>query len=87
MIKRKDEQKTDLIDQMRGGKGTVEINHVVSSGDYKGRSRMIARIQLNPGTSIGYHQHTDEVGKVNWTKFLYVVRLSYLNAWDIINEL
>ena len=34
-----------------------------------------------------YHQYTDEVGKVNWTKFLYVVRLSYLNAWDIINEL
>ena len=34
-----------------------------------------------------YHQHTDDVSKVNWTKFFYVVRLSYLNAWDIINEL
>ena len=33
-----------------------------------------------------YHQYTDDVSKVNWTKIFNIVRLSYLNAWDIINE-
>ena len=33
-----------------------------------------------------YHQHTDDVNRVNWTKCINITRLGYLNIWDIVNE-
>ncbi|MDR0796442.1 MAG: M20/M25/M40 family metallo-hydrolase [Tannerella sp.] len=33
-----------------------------------------------------YHQYTDKLNKVNWTKCIHIIRLAYLNAWDIVNQ-
>ena len=32
-----------------------------------------------------YHQYTDDLSKINWTKLINITRLGYLNVWDIIN--
>ncbi len=60
MIKRIDEMKTEIREQMRGGKGNVEIIHILNKEEMKGKVRLFAKIVLNPGCSIGTHQHTDE---------------------------
>lgn len=33
-----------------------------------------------------YHQVTDEVETINWTKLVEVAKASYLNAWNLANE-
>lgn len=60
MIKRIDEMKTEIREQMRGGKGSAEIIHILNKEEMKGKVRLFAKIVLNPGCSIGTHQHVDE---------------------------
>lgn len=33
-----------------------------------------------------YHKYTDKLDKVNWAKYINVIRLGYLTTWDIVNE-
>ena len=33
-----------------------------------------------------YHQYTDDISRVNWTKCINLVRLGFLNTWDIVSE-
>ena len=60
MIKRHADQKTDHMEQMAGGKGSVGIKYFADGQDYKGRSRLLGHVTLKPGDSIGYHVHEDE---------------------------
>lgn len=60
MIKRMQEMKTEIRQQMRGGKGSVEIIHILNKEEMKGKVRLFAKIVLNPGCSIGLHEHVDE---------------------------
>ena len=47
--------------EMRGGKGTVRIEHLFSPGnELKSRIRLCARLTLDPGVSIGFHRHENE---------------------------
>ena len=34
-----------------------------------------------------YHQYTDKTSQVNWTKCIGIIRLGYLNTWDIVNRI
>ena len=46
---------------MRGGDGTVKIEHIWKPGAEMGSpSRMYARLTLQPGCSIGWHVHENE---------------------------
>ncbi len=46
---------------MRGGNGTVRIEHIWKKGDgLNANVRMYSKIILEPGTSIGYHVHENE---------------------------
>ena len=45
---------------MRGGKGRVQIMHVFKQEELKGKCRLFAKITLEPGCSIGLHEHVDE---------------------------
>ncbi len=47
-------------ENMRGGTGTVEIIHSVQEGDYESKLKMVARLVLTPGTSLGEHSHEGE---------------------------
>ena len=60
MIKRKENMNTVINENMRGGDGRVQITHVLSAGEYKGKSRLIGVITLEPGCSIGAHIHENE---------------------------
>ncbi|MCX7923398.1 MAG: cupin domain-containing protein [Clostridia bacterium] len=60
MIRRADEMVKEIREQMRGGKGTVELTHVFKQEELKGKSRLCAKIVLNPGCSIGMHEHVNE---------------------------
>ena len=52
-------RKTDvkIIEGLRGGKGSVEIHHIVSAEELTGHGSMYAMVRLKPGCSIGWHQH------------------------------
>jgi len=60
MVKRAEEMIKEIKEQMRGGKGSVEITHIFKQDELKGKARLCARITINPGCSIGVHQHVDE---------------------------
>lgn len=60
MIKRNNGMTTDIKVQMRGGDGQAVIRQVLDKGEYKGSSRLVATITLEPGCSIGAHIHENE---------------------------
>ena len=49
--------KTEIKKELRGGRGEVEIQHIVSREELNGHGDMYALVRLKPGCSIGYHQH------------------------------
>lgn len=57
MIRKPEEFTKDLREQMRGGSGTIEIDHFVTSAELNDKGRLFAKITVNPGCSIGYHVH------------------------------
>jgi mannose-6-phosphate isomerase-like protein (cupin superfamily) len=50
----------EVREAMRGGKGRVQIMHVFKKEELKGKCRLFAKITLEPGCSIGLHEHVDE---------------------------
>lgn len=51
----------DIRTAMRGGDGEVRIEHLFEPGsDLLAPTRMLARITLKPGCSIGFHRHENE---------------------------
>jgi mannose-6-phosphate isomerase-like protein (cupin superfamily) len=60
MIKRAEEMISEIKEQMRGGKGSVKITHIYKQEELTGKARLCARITINPGCSIGLHEHIGE---------------------------
>ncbi len=60
MIKRRENMITDIKVQMRGGNGQALIKHVLNSGEYQGKARLLGVITLEKGCSIGTHLHENE---------------------------
>lgn len=52
-------RKTNVVtaEGLKGGKGSVEIRHIVSAEELNGHGNMYAQVVLKPGCSIGWHQH------------------------------
>ena len=59
MINKRDAMKTELKEHMRGGDGTIAITHLVEKEDIK-NGRLMARIDIPVGASIGQHTHEGE---------------------------
>lgn len=68
MVRKSSEMLKEIKEQMRGGKGAVEITHVFRQDELKGKARLFARITINPGCSIGLHEH------VNEEEIFYIIR-------------
>lgn len=47
-------------DQMRGGKGSAEMYHIIPKDADSDTVRLFSKIVLNPSSSIGKHQHIGE---------------------------
>ena len=60
MIKTVEQMRVELRERMRGGTGTVQIMHVFEQEELQGKCRLLARVTLEPNTSIGPHPHDSE---------------------------
>jgi mannose-6-phosphate isomerase-like protein (cupin superfamily) len=60
MIRKAEDMIREIKDSMRGGCGQVELVQLFKPGEYAGKARIIARLTLNQGCSIGAHQHLHE---------------------------
>ena len=56
----KAEQIDETRQHMRGGDGSVLIHHIAQGDALPANCRLVARITLEPGCSIGEHTHTNE---------------------------
>ena len=46
--------------EMRGGTGTIHMTQILKPDELMGKGRLFNHITINPGCSIGKHQHTGE---------------------------
>ena len=61
MIRRKEECRTEYREKMRGGDGTAIVTSLIAGPEeLNGKGRLFNRVQLNPGSSIGYHVHEQD---------------------------
>ena len=61
MLKRNGSHEMEQREGMRGGKGTVTIQHYFGKGDFGSpHFRVCARLIVPPGASIGLHPHAGE---------------------------
>jgi mannose-6-phosphate isomerase-like protein (cupin superfamily) len=60
MIRRNDQYRCEVREEMRGGDGKVKIEHFWDKDELKSNNRLFARLTLEPGSSIGSHEHTGE---------------------------
>ena len=61
MIRHSNEYRLEERFEMRGGNGTVKIEHLWAPGsEILAPNRLMARITLEPGCSVGYHPHDGE---------------------------
>lgn len=52
--------RTERIENMCGGKGHVLISHLLDQNQLNGKCGLYARVTLEPGCSLGYHEHHGE---------------------------
>ena len=61
MIKRKKDFEITVLENMRGGDGSVRIERMWSpETELKANNRLFAKLVLKPGSSIGFHHHENE---------------------------
>ncbi|MEG0379927.1 MAG: cupin domain-containing protein [Eubacterium sp.] len=59
LIKNKEHQIDEKF-EMRGGSGTIHIKHVADENILCDKGRLYAQITVEPGCSIGIHEHINE---------------------------
>lgn len=59
MVMHRNEMRTEVKEQMRGGAGSAALVHLVEC-ETEQNIRMLAEITLQPGSSIGAHNHEAE---------------------------
>lgn len=61
MLNQGSQMREEVREGMRGGKGRVRIQHFFAEEtDLKGQARLIGRISIDEGASIGLHSHEAE---------------------------
>lgn len=68
MIRDSKEMISEVREKFRGGEGSIEITHIFKQEELNGKSRLCAKISINPGCSIGLHEH------VNEEEIFYIIR-------------
>ncbi len=57
MIRRSNEMREERIHGLKEGKGAIKLFHLLEKEELSGKGRLCAREVIEPGNSIGYHQH------------------------------
>ena len=60
MVRKFNEMETEVRHEMRGGKGDVKFFHAFKGAEMISPCRVCATLVLEPGCSIGTHQHDGE---------------------------
>ena len=60
MIKKFEDFKTELRENMRGGAGTVVVSSFVTAEELNNKGRLFGKITLKPGCGIGFHVHEND---------------------------
>jgi len=60
MVKTKQEQRQESVEKRFGGNGTIHITQIIEKTELLANCRLFARMTINPGCSLGYHQHENE---------------------------
>ncbi|MDX9866567.1 MAG: cupin domain-containing protein [Kiritimatiellia bacterium] len=60
MITRDQEREVERRENMRGGTGTVQVEHWFRPEAFGAKARLCARLVIPPGGSIGTHRHEAE---------------------------
>jgi len=60
MIRLGSEMDSEVRENMRGGTGEIRITHCIKKDEFKAKCRLCAKITIQPGDSIGFHEHSDE---------------------------
>ena len=69
MIRKAEECKVEYRENMRDGKGTVQLTNLIgSTAELNEKGRLFSIITLNPGCSIGYHVHETD------SELFYIMR-------------
>ena len=74
MVVHRRDMNTESREKMRDGEGTAYLTYLLDSSTQK-NARLFAEISLNPGCSIGYHQHNSE------TEYFFI-----LSGTGIVND-
>lgn len=59
MIRNTAEQRIQMRENVCDGKGFVRMQHLLESDDMKGKATFCARMTVEPGSSLGDHQHIE----------------------------
>jgi quercetin dioxygenase-like cupin family protein len=51
------ENRVQVVEKLRGGKGSVEMRHFMDLPDFYGSGRLFSYLVLGPGCSVGQHKH------------------------------
>lgn len=60
MVRKGSEMRSEKRIEMGGGKGIVEVIHLMEREEFHNKGRLFARNILKPGTSIGMHAHVGD---------------------------
>ena len=61
MIKRAEELQREVRKEMLGGQGEVTLVHLLQGEEFQGKGRLFSRNIIEPGCSVGFHQHNGDV--------------------------
>ena len=57
MIRRSNEMREERIHELKGGRGTLTLFHILEKDELSGKGRLCAREIIAPGNSVGFHKH------------------------------
>ncbi|HHX72153.1 MAG TPA: cupin domain-containing protein [Clostridiales bacterium] len=61
MVKRGKDLPLTKNTNMRGGEGTILLHSLLEKEEFHGHGRLFSHITVNPGCSVGYHEHHGEM--------------------------
>jgi mannose-6-phosphate isomerase-like protein (cupin superfamily) len=61
MIKRASELSSEVFTNRFGGKGEIKVTKVLEMDQLQGKGRLYARNTIEPGCSLGWHQHNGDI--------------------------
>jgi len=60
MYTKSGQHRVEIREKARGGEGKLEVHHFLEKEQLAPHSRLLCKIVMEPGNTMGYHSHHDE---------------------------